>query len=235
LSKAGKLLLSSGFASLVNPDKSLDSPLILNLPHFLMLDLCRTITRRRALGLLTASSAALLSSASTASAFFFRRPASPVVHLDELPSHWLELHDSSLDQYTDFIANLQLQNIGAHQIIVAHAKQRGSVWNSLPPYPMWKNIGKTLKVVDRIAREIDQPVREVISVYRSPAYNARCPGAKSSSWHQSNFAMDVAFDVAAPVITRTVRSFRNRGLFRGGVGGYPAFTHVDTRGVNTDW
>jgi hypothetical protein len=205
------------------------------LPHFLMLDTRRNITRRRALGLLTASSAALLSSASTASAFFFRRPASPVVHLDELPSHWLELHSDTLDQYTDFLANLQLQQVGTHQIIVAHAKQRGSVWNSLPPYPMWKNIGKTLKVVDRIAREIDKPVREVISVYRSPAYNARCPGAKSSSWHQSNFAMDISFDVAAPVITRTVRSFRNRGLFRGGVGGYPGFTHVDTRGVNTDW
>lgn len=195
----------------------------------------RNISRRNALGLLTAGAASLIACGSTASAFFLRRPASPVVHYDDLPEQWLDIHQKHLDSYADFIANLYLQQIDTQLIILAHAKQRGSVWNSLPPYAMWRNIGSTMKVVDRIAREIDKPVREVISVYRSPAYNSRCPGAKSSSWHQTNFAMDVAFDVSAPVITRTIRSFRNRGLFRGGVGGYPAFTHVDTRGVNTDW
>jgi hypothetical protein len=28
---------------------------------------------------------------------------------------------------------------------------------------------------------------------------------------------------------------RNCGLFRGGVGGYGGFTHIDTRGQNIDW
>jgi hypothetical protein len=183
----------------------------------------------------SAIGASLVAGTSSASAFFFRPSASPTVHFDELPERWVELQGEKLDNYIDYVANLNLQQVSVHQVVAAHAKQRGSVWNSLPPRELWKNIGKTLKVVDRIGREIDKPVKSIISVYRSPAYNARCPGAKSSSWHQSNFALDVTFPVAAPVITRTMRSYRNRGLFRGGVGGYPGFTHIDTRGMNVDW
>ena len=200
-----------------------------------MLDSRSPLTRRHALGMFSAIGASLVATSSSASAFFFRRSASPTVHFDELPARWIELQGQQLDHYIDYVANLNLQQVSVHQVVAAHAKQRGSVWNSLPPRELWKNIGRTLKVVDRIGREIDKPVKNIISVYRSPAYNARCPGAKSSSWHQSNYALDVSFPVAAPVITRTVRSYRNRGLFRGGVGGYPGFTHIDTRGVNVDW
>jgi len=194
-----------------------------------------SVSRRRALGVLSAVGASVVASGSQASAFFFRRPASPVLHIDDLPQQWVDLQGRNLNNYVDYIANLNLEKITVHQVVSAHAKQRGSVWNSLPPSSMWKNLGTTLKVVDRIAREIDKPVKEIVSAYRAPAYNARCPGAKSNSWHQENFAMDVTFPVAAPLITRTVRSYRNRGLFRGGVGGYSSFTHVDTRGMNVDW
>jgi hypothetical protein len=194
-----------------------------------------SLSRRKALGVFSAVGASLVAGSSSASAGFFRRPASPVVHLDELPETWVDLQGRNLPNYIDFVANLNLEQISVHQIVSAHAKQRGAVWNSLPPSSMWRNIGNTLKVVDRIAREVDKPVKEIISAYRSPAYNSRCPGAKSTSWHQMNYAMDVTFPVAAPVMARTIRSYRNRGLFRGGVGAYPAFTHVDTRGTNVDW
>ena len=63
----------------------------------------------------------------------------------------------------------------------------------------------------------------------------RCPGAKSSSWHQVKCAVDVVFPARASSVTRTIRDLRNRGLFRGGVGGYSGFTHIDTRGQNVDW
>ncbi len=32
-----------------------------------------------------------------------------------------------------------------------------------------------------------------------------------------------------------VRQLRQSGLFKGGIGVYPSFVHVDTRGVNRDW
>lgn len=200
-----------------------------------MIDTSSSLTRRKALTLISTVGASVVAGSSSASAFFFRRPASPVVHFDQLPEQWVELQGKNLYNYIDFVANLSLQQITVHQVVSAHAKQRGAVWNSLPPHSLWRYIGTTLKVVDRVAREIDQPVKEVVSVYRSAAYNARCPGAKSSSWHQSNCAMDVTFPIAAPVIARTVRSYRDRGLFRGGVGSYSGFTHVDTRGTNVDW
>jgi hypothetical protein len=28
---------------------------------------------------------------------------------------------------------------------------------------------------------------------------------------------------------------RKEGVFKGGVGRYPGFTHIDTRGSNADW
>jgi hypothetical protein len=194
-----------------------------------------SLSRRKALGVFTALGASLVTGNFSASAVFFRRPSSQTVHIDDLPATWVEMQGRNLNDYIDFVANLHLEQISVHQIVSAHAKQRGAVWNSLPPSSLWKNIGTTFKVVDRIAREMNKPVKEIISAYRSPAYNARCPGAKSNSWHQMNYAMDVTFPVAAPVIARTIRAYRNRGLFRGGVGAYHAFTHIDTRGVNIDW
>ncbi len=200
-----------------------------------MFDSPTPLNRRKVLGTLGALSASAIACSSPASAFFFRRPASPALHVDNLPAEWADLQGRNLTNYADYLANLNLEKVAVQQVIEAHAKQHGNVWNSLPPQSLWKNIGITLKVVDRIAREIDTPVKEVISVYRSPAYNARCAGAKSSSWHQANFAMDVSFPISSRVITNTVRNYRNRGLFRGGVGGYSNFTHVDTRGMNVDW
>ncbi len=192
-------------------------------------------TRRHALGIMGVATTMLLGSASQASAFLFRKPANPTVNLHELPAHWVEMQGASLNSYIDYLGNLNLEKITVQQVISAHAKQKGSVWNTLPPKSMWKNVSATLKSIDRIGKEMNMPVKEIVSVYRSPAYNARCPGAKSASWHQSNVAVDVTFPTHASVVTRTARSMRNCGLFRGGVGGYGGFTHIDTRGQNIDW
>ena len=60
-------------------------------------------------------------------------------------------------------------------------------------------------------------------------------GAKSGSWHQANVAVDVKFPERASKVTAAARSLRERGLFKGGVGGYWNFTHIDTRGENVNW
>jgi uncharacterized protein YcbK (DUF882 family) len=95
-------------------------------------------------------------------------------------------------------------------------------------------MGYTLRVVDRIAREMDVRQVEVISAYRSPAYNARC-GGRTGSWHQANIAVDVKFPVRASLVTAKARELRDLGLFKGGVGGYWNFTHIDARGQNINW
>jgi hypothetical protein len=45
----------------------------------------------------------------------------------------------------------------------------------------------------------------------------------------------VQFGVAPSVVAQTARTLRSRGVFRGGVGRYSTFTHIDTRGQNVDW
>lgn len=100
---------------------------------------------------------------------------------------------------------------------------------------MWPNIRSTLRVADSLADRLDLKMKDVISVYRSPAYNSRCPGAKSNSYHTRNNAMDIVFPCKPGKVAAMARAMRATGLFRGGVGRYGGFTHIDTRGANVDW
>lgn len=203
-------------------------------------------SRRGALGTLGLGALALIGSSLPASAFFSRKPGTPrvlvngggrtaAVDLSGLPAEWVGLQGSNLRDYAAYLNSLKLQRLTVRQVIEAHAKQRGSVWNGLPPRNLWRQMVPTLRVVDRVCLELEQPVKEIVSAYRSPAYNARCAGARSGSWHQANVAVDVKFPVAASTVAQTARTLRSRGLFRGGVGRYSGFTHVDTRGQNVDW
>ena len=140
-----------------------------------------------------------------------------------------------MPDYLRYLNSLRLTRVDPAQVIAAHAKSKGSTWNSLPPKAWWKRMGYTLKVVDRIAVEMNVSEVEIISAYRNPAYNARCAGAKSGSWHQANVAADVKFPVRASKVTAMARELRDLGLFKGGVGGYWNFTHIDARGQNVNW
>jgi hypothetical protein len=189
---------------------------------------------------------ALIGSSLPASALFSRKPKTPrvlvnggggggAVDFSDLPAEWVALQGSNLKAYAGYLASLKFQRLSVKQVLEAHAKQRGSVWNSLPPRTLWRQMVPTLMVIDRVSLELEQPVKEIVSAYRSPAYNARCPGARSGSWHQANVAVDVKFPAHASTVAQTARTLRSRGLFRGGVGRYSGFTHVDTRGQNVDW
>ena len=196
-------------------------------------------TRRRVLGVFGASSLAMLASSTPASAFFWgkskRSVSSSHIDLSALPAEWVQREGRNLTDYANYLAGLKLRYVSPQQVIAAHAKRRGSVWNSLPPKSLWKHMGPTLRVVDRLGAEVGQRVGEIVSAYRCPAYNARCAGAKRGSWHQANVAVDVKFPVRASTVAGSVRSLRTRGLFKGGVGKYWNFTHIDTRGQNVDW
>ena len=152
-----------------------------------------------------------------------------------LPEEWLR-RNRYASSYQRYIRSLKLKSVDPAQFIASHAKERRGVWNSLPPRNDWKRMGYVLKVVDRIAKEMNVKEVEIISAYRSDAYNARCYGAKKGSWHKENVAVDVSFaDTRPSSVTRTSRELRKLGLFRGGVGGYRNFTHIDARGFNVDW
>jgi len=198
-------------------------------------------SRRGALGTIGAGALALLATTGTSSAFFSRKPKISVltpsapVDFSELPQDWVAHQGRELKAYAEFLASLRLQKLTPRQVIASHAKQRGSVWNSLPPRNMWRQMAPTLRVIDRVSMQLGHPVKQIVSAYRAPAYNARCPGAKSGSYHQANVAVDVQFEVSPSTVAQTARALRSSGVFRGGVGRYSTFTHIDTRGQNVDW
>ena len=207
-------------------------------------------SRRKVLGTLGLASTALCASSLPASAGWFskkddipvvqvnsgsRSVAAPSQKVGGFPDEWVRLQGKNLGIYTQYLNSLKLKNITAQDVLSAHAKERSGVWNSLPPRQWWTRMGYTLRVVDRVASAMNVPVKEIVSAYRCPRYNARCPGAKSGSYHQANVAVDVQFETSARNVTHAARSLRDRGLFKGGVGSYPTFTHIDTRGTNVNW
>lgn len=213
-----------------------------------------TMDRRRVMGGLGMAGLGLLATSTRSSAAPFQgnmsggpkvsvqtqsrptvRNESAQMNFSDLPSDWAGKQGSFLPEYSRYLSNLKLRAISPQQVIEAHAKCKGTTWNCLPPKTWWTRMGYTLRVVDRIALEMNVNEVEVVSAYRCPAYNALCSGAKAGSWHQANVAVDVKFPVRASKVTAAARSLRERGLFKGGVGGYWNFTHIDTRGENVNW
>jgi len=237
---------------MIHTQEPFQTPSSLTLPPDSALGLTN---RRKVIGTLGLATTALYASTVTASAWFGdNKNDVPVVKVKSLPSEawmgkgstpsknvggfpeeWVRLQGRNLRDYTNYLNSLKLRNISAQDVISAHAKEHGSVWNMLPPRQWWSRMGYTLRVIDRVSSEMRTPVKEIVSAYRTPAYNARCGGAKRQSWHQANIAVDVQFDTSARNVTSAARSLRDRGLFKGGVGSYSSFTHIDTRGQNVNW
>ena len=207
-------------------------------PDFDFIALPSLPTRRRGvLGLLGGAGVALAAAASPLGAAAVTSSVTPQrrVDLTSLPPDWANLHRQAILDYARYLVSLKLQHITPEQVIEAHAKSHGTTWNTLPPKAWWTRMAYTLRVVDRIALYLRSPVKEILSAYRCPAYNAHCPGAKSGSWHQANLALDVVFPMSSSTVTSMCRNLRDRGLFKGGIGGYSNFTHVDCRGENMNW
>jgi Peptidase M15 len=210
------------------------------------------LDRRCVIGSLGLASLGFIASSSSANAFISNSSTPKVniqtrasghsfgkttqrIDLSEVSVDWAHIQGSLLQDYIRYIWGLKLKNISPESVIKAHAKSRGAVWNTLPPKAWWTRMGYTLRVADRIAQEMNVREVEIVSAYRSPAYNSRCEGAKPGSWHQANVAVDVKFPMRASLVTATARNLRDRGLFKGGIGGYGGFTHIDTRGENVNW
>jgi hypothetical protein len=161
--------------------------------------------------------------------------ASGNLAMPDLPQEWLERHGRYATEYFRYLTALKLKRVDPAQVLESHAKEKGGVWNSIPPKASWRRMGYTLRVAERVAQEMNVSEVEIISAYRSPDYNARCRGARTHSWHQQNIAVDVKFPMRASKVTAMARQLRDEGLFRGGVGGYWNFTHIDARGQNINW
>jgi len=193
-----------------------------------------TLSRRRVLNLVALSAAGIFVSTHESHAFFGlffgKRSAADL----GIPHKWIRQLGKECVDYANYIDRMRLGRVAVLQVVGYDYKQRGNVHNVIPPKRQWKYIKATLQVADRIGHELGMPASQIVSAYRSPAYNRRCGGA-SRSQHMYNRALDIRFPTSAYQVTRAARDLRARGLFKGGVGSYSSFTHVDTRGENRDW
>lgn len=138
-------------------------------------------------------------------------------------------------QYTEFLKSLELRYIQPREIIRAHLKKRDEVANGFPPEKLWKKMVPTVRVADEIRHRLGKRMLCVYSAYRSPEYNAKCPGAASRSYHMKNCALDLQYDCAPAKVAEVAKKLRDEKFFKGGIGIYKGFVHIDTRGYNATW
>ena len=152
-----------------------------------------------------------------------------------IPHAWVQAKGTNVLRYANFIQSLNLKNITPRMVLAPHFKTRGRTRNTLPPKNQWKQMAATLKVADKLVEKMDAPLREITSAYRCPRYN-RVVGGKSGSYHMQNIALDLQYrGVSASHVCYVAKQLRGQGVFKGGIGRYPSFTHIDTRGSNVSW
>ena len=119
----------------------------------------------------------------------------------------------------------------ADEVFYRGARDARLQLNTDPPRALWPSLLAVVKVADEARHRLGKPLR-INSAYRSPAYNRAISGA-SRSIHVQGGALDLSGSPAT--LHRILTEMRREGLFRGGIGRYRTFTHVDVRGKNADW
>lgn len=137
-----------------------------------------------------------------------------------------------------FLDNVPSEHFKPHELLFRGASNmnRNSPafnLNTDPPLELWPNCKELVRVLDAIRTRAGSPVM-LISIYRSPEYN-RAVGGATHSMHRKFKAADIVSGVSPSAIHKIATQLRAEGFFKGGIGKYRGFTHVDVRGNNVDW
>ncbi len=136
--------------------------------------------------------------------------------------------------YADFLASQGLRFGFAAEIAACARKVNRGVANSEPPVALWPKIVPTARLLERVRARFG--ATRIHSAYRSPAYNATLDGSATDSQHTHHTALDFSCATGTPrEWAAFLRAERANGTFTGGIGLYPTFVHVDTRGYRATW
>jgi len=137
--------------------------------------------------------------------------------------------------FEEYFAALGIRHFTAKEFTEYFHVHRRGVTNHEPPREMWGNIVATLKIVDNLRELWGRPI-VILSSYRSPAYNAAIGDAAPKSMHMQFRALDIAVSGKTPhQVFSQLMTWRDSGKFKGGLGLYNTFVHIDTRGNNATW
>jgi uncharacterized protein YcbK (DUF882 family) len=144
------------------------------------------------------------------------------------------MNAKDLPTFEEWFDSLGFTYFSADEFTSYFNRYRGKVKNSIPPRNLWTNIVHTLWVLEDLRRHFDRPI-VLLSSYRSPAYN-KAVGGESKSLHMKFNALDFAVAGHSPNdVTKILKRWRTNKKFSGGIGTYPTFVHLDTRGYNATW
>jgi len=104
--------------------------------------------------------------------------------------------------------------------------------NTDPPENLWPNMEATAKTLEEARKRYGKPIK-ITSAYRDAAYNRKIGGVPNSTHVKFN-AVDLVTDSPAALYLGLL-NLRRDGLFKGGLGLYRSFVHLDTRGHNATW
>ncbi|WP_155905101.1 patatin-like phospholipase family protein [Methylopila sp. M107] len=147
-----------------------------------------------------------------------------------------------LEAFRASLADLNLKHLSSAELLFlgkanSDATSTGFQLNSLPPRELWPNIKQTALVLDQFMDIYDINEIEIISAFRSSAYN-KALGSSPDSAHMLFYAVDFKVkNKGTPAQWGNIlRSIRSEGRFKGGIGISSVFVHLDTRGpLNRDW
>lgn len=142
----------------------------------------------------------------------------------------------TLTEFEAFIGALGLQHFTANEFLFmggSNASGGCAGRNGPPPRNLWDNIVPTAKLLDKLRARLGTPIR-LTSIYRNQSYNS-CIGGEPGSFHMKFNAADFQTSGNPRDWANVLLEMRAAGVFRGGVGLYNTFVHVDTRGNNATW
>lgn len=135
------------------------------------------------------------------------------------------------DEFQSLLDAAGVKHFTADEVFYRGARDAKLKLNQDPPRNVWPQLVAVAAVADEARRRLGKPLR-INSAYRSPAYNRAISGAKLSQ-HTRGAALDLSGSPAA--LHKVLTQMRSEGIFRGGIGRYRTFVHVDVRGKNADW
>jgi len=136
--------------------------------------------------------------------------------------------------YMKYYNALNLHNFSGAELLITTRKEHEGIVSGLPPWKLWKNLVPALTLLQRVRDHYGVPIR-LYSVYRCPQYN-KYVGGVTHSQHLQNRAIDFKVSGVDPrEVAKNLREWQRIGCFRGGLGSYNNFTHIDTRSKTASW
>ena len=141
--------------------------------------------------------------------------------------------EGQIKDFQDLLNKQGIRFFKAHEAFYLGASNERLQLNEIPPRELWTNIIPTLHALDVIRARFGKPIT-ILSAYRSPAYNAAIGGEKNS-FHQRFMAVDFTASSDLVRLKMITQEVRRDGIFKGGIGLYRTFIHIDCRGYAANW